>query len=108
MVARSFDASIDIAVHDLQVRVDLRKLQRQFPQKYPFLLASSASNSRLSRYDILLALPGEQLVIGCYRDGIVVSIRLGRQPQLQASRRLTAWSRYWRQPNTAIMAVRNV
>ena len=63
MVARSFDASIDIAVHDLQVRVDLRKLQRQFPQKYPFLLASSASNSRLSRYDILFALPGEQLVL---------------------------------------------
>jgi anthranilate synthase component 1 len=63
VAAHSFNASIGIIIHDIQVRVDLRKLQRQFPQKYPFLLASSASGSHLSRYDILFALPGEQLVL---------------------------------------------
>lgn len=63
MAARSFDTNIDTIIHELQIRVDLHKLQQKFPQKYPFLLASSASGSRLGRYDILFALPGEQLVL---------------------------------------------
>ena len=63
MAARSFDVSIDTVVRNLDVRVDLRELHRQFPHKYPFLLQSSASGSRLGRYDILFALPGERLVL---------------------------------------------
>ena len=63
MAAPSFDTNIDTIIHELQIRVDLHKLQQKFPKKYPFLLASSASDSHLSRYDILFALPGEQLVL---------------------------------------------
>ena len=68
MAARSFDVSIDTVVRNLDVRVDLRELHRQFPQKYPFLLQSSASGSRLGRYDILFALPGERLVLEKLHD----------------------------------------
>ncbi len=68
MAARSFDVSIDTVVRNLDVRVDLRELHRQFPQKYPFLLQSSAAGSRLGRYDILFALPGEQLVLEKLHD----------------------------------------
>ena len=41
--------------------VDLRGLHRLAPERYPFLLQSTASKSPLGRYDILFASPGPAL-----------------------------------------------
>jgi anthranilate synthase component 1 len=41
--------------------VDLRGLHRLSPERYPFLLQSTASGSPLGRYDILFASPGPSL-----------------------------------------------
>jgi anthranilate synthase component 1 len=41
--------------------VDLRGLHRLAPERYPFLLQSTASTSPLGRYDILFASPGPAL-----------------------------------------------
>ncbi len=54
------------AYHDLQVRalaqpVDLLELHRLSPQRYPFLLQSTAARLPLGRYDILFAFPGQSL-----------------------------------------------
>ena len=46
--------------------VDLLGLHRASPQRYPFLLQSTAARPPLGRYDILLACPGEFLE----RDGL--------------------------------------
>ena len=41
--------------------VDLRGLHRLAPERYPFLLQSTAARPRLGRYDILFACPGPAL-----------------------------------------------
>jgi anthranilate synthase component 1 len=41
---------------------DLRRLHRDFPTRYPFLLQSTARDGELGRYDILFAFPGDALV----------------------------------------------
>ena len=41
--------------------VDLRAMHRLAPQRYPFLLQSTAAAAPLGRYDILFAFPGEAL-----------------------------------------------
>lgn len=46
---------------------DLLALHRQQPDRYPFLLESLSGNSTNSRFDILFAFPGEELV--CDADG---------------------------------------
>ena len=43
---------------------DLRKLHREYPSRYPFLLQSTARGGALGRYDILFAFPGDALVAG--------------------------------------------
>lgn len=48
---------------------DLLDLHRLAPHRYPVLLESSASGTRIGRRDLLLAAGGEALVLG--RDGIV-------------------------------------
>ena len=48
---------------------DLLDLHRLAPSRYPVLLESSASGTRIGRRDLLLAATGEQLVLG--RDGTV-------------------------------------
>ena len=68
MVTRFSNAGIGTIVRPIDVSVDLRQLQRRLPQRYPFLLQSSASGSRLGRYDILFGLPGEQLVLDKLSD----------------------------------------
>ncbi len=52
------EAALDISGPD-----ELRKLNQAYPDKYPFLLQSTARDGELGRFDILFALPGEQLVL---------------------------------------------
>ncbi len=40
---------------------ELRKLNQAFPDRYPFLLQSTARGGELGRFDILFAMPGEYL-----------------------------------------------
>jgi len=42
---------------------ELRKLNQLHPERYPFLLQSTASSGDLGRYDILFAFPGESLFL---------------------------------------------
>ncbi|MCP5093904.1 MAG: aminodeoxychorismate synthase component I [Gammaproteobacteria bacterium] len=44
--------------------VDLQKLHREHPSRYPFLLQSTATRGSLGRFDILFAFPGETLELG--------------------------------------------
>lgn len=44
--------------------VDLQKLHREHPSRYPFLLQSTATGGSLGRFDILFAFPGETLELG--------------------------------------------
>ena len=50
---------------------ELRKLNRKFPDRYPYLLQSTANGSELGRFDILFAFPGESLLLqqGCELSG---------------------------------------
>jgi anthranilate synthase component 1 len=41
----------------------LRRLNQTFPERYPFLLQSTAHSGALGRFDILFANPGENLVL---------------------------------------------
>lgn len=43
--------------------IDLHTLQRCCPERYPFLLQSTATDVALGGYDILFAFPGEELVL---------------------------------------------
>ena len=43
--------------------VDLHALHRYAPERYPFLLQSTANTDNLGRFDILFAVPGEALVL---------------------------------------------
>jgi len=40
---------------------DLRRLHREWPERYPFLLQSTARDGKLGRFDILFAFPGDTL-----------------------------------------------
>lgn len=51
----------DLQVCALAQPVDLLGLHRLSPQRYPFLLQSTAARPPLGRYDILFASPGESL-----------------------------------------------
>lgn len=42
---------------------ELRQLNQQFPERYPFLLQSTAQGGDLGRFDILFAFPGESLAL---------------------------------------------
>lgn len=42
---------------------ELRRLNQQFPDRYPYLLQSTAVGGELGRFDILFAFPGESLVL---------------------------------------------
>ncbi len=50
-------------VRMLDADLDLHALHRRAPQRYPFLLQSTASASSLGRFDILFACPGDSLVL---------------------------------------------
>ena len=43
---------------------DLRRLHRDQPSRYPFLLQSTTRGGELGRYDILFAFPGDTIVAG--------------------------------------------
>ena len=50
---------------------ELRRLNQHLPDRYPYLLQSTANGSELGRFDILFAFPGESLVLqeGCELSG---------------------------------------
>ena len=50
-------------VRPLGFTIDLHRLHRQAPERYPFLLQSTATTNSLGRYDILFAAPGDALVL---------------------------------------------
>ncbi|MBT8100749.1 MAG: aminodeoxychorismate synthase, component I, partial [Gammaproteobacteria bacterium] len=50
-----------IKVVELDTRLDFHALHRLAPDRYPFLLQSTAGTSGLGRFDILFAFPGEFL-----------------------------------------------
>lgn len=47
---------------------ELRLLNQAFPDRYPFLLQSTAGNSDLGRFDILFARPGRSIVLNTESD----------------------------------------
>ncbi len=51
-------------IERLLARADLRRLHRLNPDRYPFLLQSTATVNSLGRYDILFLCPGERIVAG--------------------------------------------
>lgn len=51
-------------VVELDRTIDLAALHRVAPERYPFLLQSTTTPGRLSRFDILFACPGDALVAG--------------------------------------------
>ena len=55
---------------------ELRKLNQVFPDRYPFLLQSTARGGDLGRFDILFALPGEHLALNRNSE---LSGRFGQQ-----------------------------
>ncbi len=50
-------------VQSLDGSIDLHAMHRVAPERYPFLLQSTASESTLGRFDILFASPGEALIL---------------------------------------------
>ena len=68
---------------------DLRHLHRQFPERYPFLLQSTAPGGERGRFDILFASPGDALVLD--KPGSLHGPHTAGQRQFLAA--LDAW---WR------------
>lgn len=68
---------------------ELRLLNQRFPDRYPFLLQSTAHENALGRFDILFAEPGDALVLN--PDGLLRGPGSGDQSQFLAA--LDAW---WR------------
>ncbi len=48
---------------------ELRRLNQAFPERYPFLLQSTARGGDLGRFDILFAAPGDALVLDSAGEG---------------------------------------
>lgn len=63
MLRRSIETTGYSSVQKLAADLDLPALHRCAPQRYPFLLQSTASASSLAGFDILFACPGESLVL---------------------------------------------
>ena len=77
----------NLHVRALAQPVKLTELHRLAPQRYPFLLQSSAPGPTLGRFDILFAFPGETIELGA--DGKT----RGRQDEGTFLATLDAW---WR------------
>lgn len=74
---------------------ELRKLNQIFPNRYPYLLQSTAQDGALGRFDILFAFPGESLVLEhiCELSGPHAN------NQTQFLRALDAW---WNEERVAV------
>jgi anthranilate synthase component 1 len=79
----------DLQVCALAQPVDLLGLHRLSPQRYPFLLQSTAARPPLGRYDILFASPGESLELTGNRQ--LRGSHAGDGPRF-----LTALNSWWR------------
>ena len=63
MLRRNSNTTGYSSVQSLDADIDLPALHRRTPQRYPFLLQSTASASSLACFDILFACPGDSLVL---------------------------------------------
>ena len=59
----SADQQSSLVIKSLDAVPDLLALHANFPERYPFLLQSSASGTAQGRYDILFGFPGETLCL---------------------------------------------
>ena len=75
---------------------ELRLLNQSFPDRYPFLLQSTAQNGTLGRFDILFAKPGDALVLNS--DGHLSGSAIRSQTQF-----LTALDDLWQRERTAAL-----
>lgn len=66
---RRFIDDLAIAESPAPAGTDLLAVVARNPSRYPFLLESSAGATAQSRYDLLLAFPGEAIEIADCRDG---------------------------------------
>ncbi|HEB85991.1 MAG TPA: aminodeoxychorismate synthase, component I, partial [Gammaproteobacteria bacterium] len=78
---------------------DLAVIQRSNPERYPFLLQSTASGGEAAnaRYDILFAFPGERLRLSS--EGDLAGQHAGQQDDF-----LTALDHWWQQESVAVAA----
>jgi anthranilate synthase component 1 len=60
---QSKECSPQVQTRELEAPLNFRALHQANPDRYPFLLQSTASGSPLGRFDILFAFPGESLVL---------------------------------------------
>ena len=63
MATRATRADRNTVIRPLSRDFDFRALHRMCPDRYPFLLQSTAARTNLGRYDILFAFPREELVL---------------------------------------------
>ncbi len=69
-------------VQRLDTRSDLLRLHRRHPDRYPFLLQSTATTNSHGRYDILFAFPRDAVVAGDepFLDALDAAYELARVP----------------------------
>ncbi len=72
----------------------MRRLHREWPERYPFLLQSTAHDDKLGRFDILFAFPGDTLELTA--DGQLHGPATGRANTFLGA--LDSWWRAERQP----------
>ena len=63
MLRRNLNNHSSSVIQVLDDEPDLHALHRHAPERYPFLLQSTTTESALGRFDILFACPGEALVL---------------------------------------------
>ena len=61
MSVQAIDQISTYLTHELNARLDFRLLRSAQPDRYPFLLQSTATGPELGRFDILFGFPGETL-----------------------------------------------
>lgn len=66
---------------------ELRKLNQAYPDRYPFLLQSTARGGELGQYDILFAFPSDSLTLSSHR--VLSGAAAGNQTQFLPA--LDAW-----------------
>lgn len=82
-------------VSQIPASIDLLDLHRRDPDRYPFLLESSASGEPLGRYDVLFAFPGPTLLLDA-------DYRLSGPGAGKTTRFLEALDRWWLDTGTGL------
>jgi len=86
----STDSPAQCRTHTLSRPLDFRALHKSNPDRYPFLLQSTATGTSLGQYDILFAFPGDALTLVNLND-------LSGPGSAGQNDFLTALNNWWRQ-----------